>query len=271
LNSLEHSYYRYMRFDSEAISAIQSFYLRFFKDSETVLDLGCGRGEFLKLLAEEGKTVLGIDSDEQMVEDAKGKGLQIIQADVFEYLKTAKSNFDGIFCAHLIEHLSCDRALELLSLCSRAMKKDGSLVVVCPNPSSLEVQLQEFWREPTHIRMYNRELLEFLLHLAGFEIFESGENPSNRVPPTLNSRLTRLQQEISDHLRGMRDQRYLSPLARLKRRIAMTLISTINRLFMREINLIDRNFQAIRELVDSYYPSKEIYVCGKRRLVKHQA
>lgn len=265
MNSLEHSYYRYMRFDPEAISAIQSFYLKFFKDSQTVLDLGCGRGEFLKLLAEEGKMVQGVDSDEEMVKDVKGKGLPVIQADVFEYLKTTKSKFDGIFCAHLIEHLSFDRALELLSLCSEVMKKDGSLVLVCPNPSSLEVQLQDFWREPTHIRMYNRELLEFLLDLAGFEICESGENPKNRASPTLSSRLTRLEQEVSEHLREIRDEKHLSPLARLKRRIAMMLISTISRQFMREIDAIDRNFQAIRELVESYYPSKEIYVCGRRR------
>ena len=69
-------------------------------------------------------------------------------------------------------------ALRLLKLAYDALLPGGTLLLATENPESLIVQLCEFWRDATHVRLYHRSLLEFLLSFAGFGQIRSGENPA---------------------------------------------------------------------------------------------
>ncbi len=73
-----------------------------------ILELGCGPGYFLKYLNELGyKNIQGVDISPEQLELAKKLGVSsyIVQADIFDYLKSTKQKFDMICAFHLLEHL----------------------------------------------------------------------------------------------------------------------------------------------------------------------
>jgi len=167
-----------MKFDKRYSTRVKKFYLPFFRSATAVLDLGCGSGEFLQLLKSKGIRGYGVDSDSKMIQDCKRQGLNVIEADAFSFLEKNRRKFDGIFCSHLLEHMPVKDSLKLLSLCRKPLTKHGIILVCTPNPSSLPMQLYEYWRDPTHVRMYPQELLQFLLHFTGYKIVDSGVNPN---------------------------------------------------------------------------------------------
>jgi SAM-dependent methyltransferase len=192
LNRLEGAFYDYMhqlgQFGPEWNRDVLSFYVPMFANCRLVLDVGCGEGEFMQLLRDKGVKALGIDSDARMVEGCLGKGLDVVQTDLFDYLPEHQGEFDGIFNSNLIEHLSAQDAARFVQACYGALCVGGTLVMATPNPASLIVQLHEFWRDATHVRLYSRPLLEFLLHWAGFRDIESGEHPGTvwTLPPDMD-------------------------------------------------------------------------------------
>ena len=88
MTRLESDYYAYMDFDphGEHAREVQSFYVPMFADKSPVVDLGCGRGDFLSMLHDTGIKAVGVDSDEGMVEQARGQGLDVALDDAIEYL-----------------------------------------------------------------------------------------------------------------------------------------------------------------------------------------
>jgi SAM-dependent methyltransferase len=179
-NRLEGEFYDYMhhlgQVDSGWNKEVLSFYIPWFLHCRRVLDVGCGDGTFIQQLQAEGVHAKGIDFDARMVQACQEKRLDVIHGDLFDYLPQHEGQFDGIFSGNLIEHLSAEDALRFLQAAYGALSPAGALVVATPNPESLIVHLYEFWRDATHVRPYNRPLLEFLFHAAGFENVESGEN-----------------------------------------------------------------------------------------------
>jgi len=169
--------YRYGQADEDWARNVVEFYIPYFAHCQRVLDIGCGRGQFIELLETRGIAAAGIDVDESMVSFCREKGLEVVQADLFEYLPHHKGEFDGIFCSNLIEHLTAERAFQFGQAAFEALADGGVILIATPNPESLIVHLYEFWRDPTHIRLYNRPLLEFLLISSGFHKVQSGENP----------------------------------------------------------------------------------------------
>jgi len=245
---MEYDFYEYMGFDPQHNIEVNSFYLQFFQEADDILELGPGRGEFMCLLREQGKSVVGVDRDEGMVECARAEGLVVYQEDALEFLRRTQERYGGIFAGHFIEHLSIEEALDLLGLCWAALQEDGVLVLVTPNPASLSVHLNEFWRDPTHLRLYNLELLEFLLHHAGFEVEGSGANPKrpySLLPPV---------EEKRDDLPVIvvRFRRFLSLFLR---RLALG----------PDFNRIEDRLMRLEGLVSSPYPSNEVYVVGRKR------
>jgi O-antigen chain-terminating methyltransferase len=102
-----------------------------------VLDIGCGRGEFLESLREKGVEARGVDSNEEMVMSCKERGLIVESADAITYLKGIKNDsLCGIFAAQVIEHLPVDVLTEFVRLCFDKLQKGGKLIFETLNPES---------------------------------------------------------------------------------------------------------------------------------------
>jgi SAM-dependent methyltransferase len=182
---LESDYYSYMEFDPEHTREVLGHYVPLFQDKAPVLELGSGRGEFLALLAQAGVAATGVDNDEGMVDKARADGLDVLCGDAIAFLHgdPVPGPYQGVFCAHLVEHLTPDQASELLAGVRRVLAPGGRFVAVTPNPACYAVLSHDFWRDPTHVRFYDLPLLEFLCRQAGLEVEETGTNPANHPGP----------------------------------------------------------------------------------------
>jgi SAM-dependent methyltransferase len=182
---VESDYYSYMKFDPEHAREVLAHYVPLFEGEAPVLELGCGRGEFLGLLAAAGVEARGVDSDEGMVEKARAEGLDVVCADAVAFLHgdPPPGPFRGVFCSHFLEHLGAEQVRELLAGVRRVLAPGGRFVAVTPNPACYAVLSQDFWRDPTHVRFYDLPLLEFLCRQAGLEVERTGTNPANHPGP----------------------------------------------------------------------------------------
>lgn len=186
-------------------------HLRYFEGRSRVLDLGCGRGEVLELLREKGVGALGLDNNEQMVAVCRGKGLEAVHADLFEYLREAEpATFDGILSLHVIEHLPVDSLDRLARLAWRALAPGGVVLLETPNPLSVVVAARNFWIDPTHRRPVHPESLKLLLELAGFEEVERLDlHPfpdGERLPEVDVAELPAELHRLADGVNALRDR-----------------------------------------------------------------
>src|SRR5262249_53939455 len=111
------------------------FYLPKFQGHAPVLDIGCGRGEFLEMMRDAGIEALGVDLNQQSVAHCRQKGLQVEQADLFAYLRELPDrSLGGVFCAQVIEHLPPASLPELIRLASEKLLTDGLLALDTPTP-----------------------------------------------------------------------------------------------------------------------------------------
>lgn len=155
------------------IESRQKKYIKAFKKHYNVLDIGCGRGEFLELLKKNNIEATGIDLDPQMVAKCKGKGLSAFHADALDYLSKTKNNqLGGIMVSHVVEHLSLSYLTQLLEACFRKLKDGGLLVIETPNPLCMYTAAINFSRDLTHKQIMHPDTLRFLLSEIGFVDFE---------------------------------------------------------------------------------------------------
>jgi len=137
----------------------------------SVLDLGCGRGELLLLLREAGVDAFGIESDPALAQAARRRGLEVIENDVLEALRSQDDGRWGAITAiHFLEHLAVADLLSLLAELRRVLQPGGVLLVECPNPHNLRVGAALYWRDPTHLRPLLPETLALYLEASGFEV-----------------------------------------------------------------------------------------------------
>ncbi len=146
----------------------QRVYLPLLQGHEPVVDVGCGRGELLDLLAESGVKATGVDLDKQMVERCLAKGHQVVQADALEYLRSGSDGSLGaIFSGQFVEHISYEDLLALLMLSERKLKAGGLFIAETPNPHSLAA-LKAFWVDLSHQKPIFPETLVALCRTSGF-------------------------------------------------------------------------------------------------------
>jgi O-antigen chain-terminating methyltransferase len=164
------------------VARLQAKYVRFFTEvgAKRVLDLGCGRGIFLRLLGEAGIEALGVDVSAKAIEVCKTGGFAVWQEDALttlQRLAAAGESFDGIFCSHLIEHLPSNEAMSLIARSAAVLKPQGRLVVVTPNADNIQVLTEGFWLDSSHTRFVPRLLVEMLMIDAGMRIVTSQTDP----------------------------------------------------------------------------------------------
>ena len=156
------------RGSEEHVKEQQKFYVNYFKGRQQVLDIGCGRGEFLELMRKAGVPARGIDLSPESVEACRAKGLQAETADLFAYLESLpEATLDGIFCAQVVEHLPPARIPEMIRLAASRLVRGGVLVIETPNPECLAIFATYFYLDPTHTRPVPYPLLEFYMQEFG--------------------------------------------------------------------------------------------------------
>lgn len=152
----------------EYVKAGQKIYLPYFAGRHNVLDIGCGRGEFLEHMREAGVAARGIDLGEESVALCQSKGLSAARADLFEYLRELpEASLDGIFCSQVIEHLAPERLPEMIQLCASRLERGGVIAIETPNPECLAIFATHFYLDPTHTRPAPAALLSFYLEECG--------------------------------------------------------------------------------------------------------
>ena len=151
----------------------QSMYLPYFEGKSNVLDLGCGRGEFLEILKENGIKAIGVDLYEKYVDFCKFQGLNVKHDDAIRFLETVENeSIGGIFSAQLIEHLQYDQILQLCHLAYMKLENGGCLILETPNPMTLSTYLNSFYIDPSHNKPIHPKTLEYFLKKEGFSKVE---------------------------------------------------------------------------------------------------
>jgi SAM-dependent methyltransferase len=134
-----------------------------------VTDLGCGRGEWLELLRNNGVAAQGVDLDADMLEACRALGLDVHQGDALECLKQLPDNSQSVVSGfHIAEHLPFEVLQALVTEALRVLRPGGLLILETPNPENLAVGTSGFYMDPTHERPLPPPLLAFLPEFHGF-------------------------------------------------------------------------------------------------------
>ena len=163
------SFEDYFRGSEDEIRDRQRAYLALLNGRGPVLDIGCGRGEFLDLLREAGIEATGVDIDPAMVQHCRAKGLENVQVgDAVGYLDGLRDHSLGtVFAAQLIEHLPYSELVRFVRAARHKLVPGGLLVVETVNPHAAQA-LKNFWIDPTHRHPLFPETVIALCGLTGF-------------------------------------------------------------------------------------------------------
>jgi SAM-dependent methyltransferase len=203
--------WRYASFESrfrgaeDDVKKQQRLSASLFRPKSKVLDLGCGRGEFLELLRANGVQGYGVDLNDRMIERCLEKGLDCRKADILEALaEWPDGSLDGVFSSQVIEHLSPGYMKRMVELAFSKLTPGGIIVLETVNPVSVFAFVQIYNLDATHERPVHPEALRFLLESSGFadvEVRYSGdlsaeklENlpPAGETAEVLNRNIDRL-------------------------------------------------------------------------------
>jgi len=140
-----------------------------------IVDIGCGRGEFMDICRAAQLPCKGIDINEDMVKHCLDKGHDVLQAGAVRYLEAQPdASVRGIISCHVVEHMPAMEMLAFLRLCVRKLAPGGRLVLETPNPSSI-FGLSLFYRDFTHEKPIHPQTMKFLLHELGMHQVEIEE------------------------------------------------------------------------------------------------
>jgi SAM-dependent methyltransferase len=165
-----------------------------------ILDLGCGRGEWLELVNENGLAGEGVDSNAIMVSACQERGLRVTEGDALEYLRALPAESRGAITAfHLIEHLQFQVLVQLLRESFRVLRPGGLAIFETPNPDNVLVGSNQFYSDPTHLHPLPKEYSRFILQSVGFSDIvtrplnpDKDSLPENAASPELRNFLNRL-------------------------------------------------------------------------------
>jgi SAM-dependent methyltransferase len=204
----------------DEITARQRDYADRFAGASDVLDLGCGRGEFLGLLRDRGISGRGIDANPEMAEVCRARGLDVRHGDALTYLASLPDDsLGGLVALQVVEHLEPDYLLRLIET-AHAKLRPGSLIVLeTINAACWVAFFESYIRDITHVRPLHPDTLKFLVVAAGFErvdvhfrapIAETGRlqqvatadlaGPSAEIARVINRNVERLNERLFTYL-----------------------------------------------------------------------
>ena len=159
-----------------------------------VVDIGCGRGEWLELLAEHGLEASGIDLNHDFALACAQTGLKVVEGDAVDVLRAAPEGSVGaITSMHLVEHLPFERVVALVDEALRALRPGGLLLLETPNPENVLVGSHYFYMDPTHRNPLPPEMLRWMVENRGFADVRIERLSAHRelnAPPLLPEELT---------------------------------------------------------------------------------
>ena len=242
----------FIKVTEESERQTHAYYLQFFQPGQQVIDLGCGAGYFVKMLAENGVEAIGIDQDTAALKEGLPQGGSLVQGEAISYLKgLAQQSIDGIFSAHLVEHLDAPAVYTLIKEAYRVLKPGGLLLLTTPNVRALVSHFEMFWLHFDHKRFYHPTLLQFFMQDCGFTKTFEGEN-SNSVgysvfsPALSPSSLGHLVDQ--DNIIPRPRSRIMYPWWRLKKWLASLIVlpylnAFIRRRYAPALGILDRPFE----------------------------
>ena len=157
----------HFRGDKSLIKERQKQYLPYFEGCKNVIDIGCGRGEFLELLKEAGISAMGVDTYEEFVEYCKDQGLNAICDNGNHFLYNIERT-DGIFVGQVVEHMPTEQIIEMCNIAWEKLDKGSYLIIETPNPTSLGIYTHAFYMDPSHVKPVHPLTMEYFLRKAGF-------------------------------------------------------------------------------------------------------
>ena len=189
-------------------------YVRMAADHQPVLDVGCGRGEFLAACREANVEARGVDTNERSVADLAQRGFDVQLAGVPECFASIGAGSLGTVAAmHVVEHLPVEALFGLFRESARVLREDGLLIIETPNAESLVMSASEFWRDPTHLAPRHPAALTVLAREHGFAIeemravHELPEGARIAILPSDPPELQRVIHAVNDRLFAPQDLR----------------------------------------------------------------
>jgi O-antigen chain-terminating methyltransferase len=138
-----------------------------------VVDVGCGRGEWLELLAEQGLCARGADVNDVTVSDCRARGLDVAEADALSFLSSLPDASVGAVTAlHVLEHLPFRTMVSVIEESVRVLAPGGVAIFETPNPENLLVGACRFYIDPTHRRPLHPDALAFIAQARGLHRVE---------------------------------------------------------------------------------------------------
>ncbi len=165
-----HAFANRFRGSEDRIRSQQQRYIeRFAGTAGEILDIGCGRGEFLEAARTAGLIARGIDLSQECVDVCTAKGLTAECADLFAYLSAkADHSVAGVYCSQVVEHLTPASVARFAELLGQKVRSGGLVAIETPNPECLAIFSSHFYIDPTHTRPVPAVLLHYYLEEAGF-------------------------------------------------------------------------------------------------------
>ena len=158
-----------------------------------IIDIGCGRGEFLGFAKSQGLKAVGIDLNYEMIERSKSLGYNAIQSDALEYISNQKDSSIAVVTGfHIVEHIPLNVLIKLFEECYRAIKTGGFVLFETPNPRNIIVGSNTFYIDPSHMKPIPQEFLAFALESVGFKTTIIDSHPARELIQNDNIELEKI-------------------------------------------------------------------------------
>lgn len=169
------------------------------------LDVGCGRGEWLTLLTEQGLLATGVDMNPIMVQTCQAQQLQAHHADALSWLKAQPDNSHSVISGfHIIEHLPFEVLFNLFAEAYRVLAPYGMIIFETPNPENILVASHTFYHDFTHRNPITPTAIRFLAqyhNFADIDILRLHPYPDDARVPGHDA----LTERVNGHLTGPQD------------------------------------------------------------------